>query len=52
MNNKQGLLNLIKTINGEIRNPIRLLKLNKICNKYNINIFYFKRSNIELDLVK
>jgi LAGLIDADG endonuclease len=38
MHHKQGMLNLIKAVNGEIRNPIRLLQLNKICEKYNISI--------------
>nr|YP_010160551.1 hypothetical protein K4Y30_mgp17 [Gymnopilus junonius]QRH17737.1 hypothetical protein [Gymnopilus junonius] len=38
MHHKQGMLNLIKAVNGEIRNPIRLLQLNKICEKYNITI--------------
>lgn len=38
LHHKQGMLNLINAINGEIRNPIRLLQLNKICEKYNIPI--------------
>ena len=38
MHHKQGMLNLIKAVNGEIRNPIRLLQLNKICEKYNIPV--------------
>ncbi len=38
MHHKQGMLNLINSVNGEIRNPIRLLQLNKICEKYNIII--------------
>jgi hypothetical protein len=38
LHHKLGLLNLIDKINGEIRNPIRLLQLNKICDKYNIPI--------------
>jgi hypothetical protein len=36
MHHKQGMLDIIKAVNGEIRNPIRLLQLNKICGKYNI----------------
>nr|YP_009517221.1 LAGLIDADG homing endonuclease [Myochromella boudieri]AYE93134.1 LAGLIDADG homing endonuclease [Myochromella boudieri] len=36
MHHKQGMLDLINAVNGEIRNPIRLLQLNKICEKYNI----------------
>jgi hypothetical protein len=38
MHHKQGMLNLITAVNGEIRNPIRLLQLNKICEKYNIPV--------------
>ena len=38
MHHKQGMLDIIKAVNGEIRNPIRLLQLNKICEKYNITI--------------
>jgi hypothetical protein len=36
LHHKSGLLNLINAVNGEIRNPVRLLQLNKICEKYNI----------------
>jgi hypothetical protein len=35
MHHKQGILNLINAVNGEIRNPIRLLQFNKR-GKYNI----------------
>jgi LAGLIDADG DNA endonuclease family protein len=38
MHHKQGMLDIIKAVNGEIRNPIRLLQLNKICEKYNIPV--------------
>jgi hypothetical protein len=38
LHHKSGLLKLINNINGEIRNPIRLFQLNKICNKYNIEL--------------
>ena len=34
--NKQGILNLINIINGELRNPIWLNQLEKICHIYNI----------------
>ena len=40
--NKKGLLHLINDINGLIRNPIRLLQMNKLCNKYEILIKYPK----------
>ena len=33
-----NLIKLIKGINGHIRNPIRLLQLNKLCLKYNIQL--------------
>ena len=38
LRNKKGLINLINGINGLIRNPARLLQLNKLCKKYNINL--------------
>jgi hypothetical protein len=38
MHHKKGILDLINAINGQIRNPIRLLQLNKICEKYNIQL--------------
>lgn len=40
LHNKQGLLKLINDINGEIRNPIRLIQLNYICVKYDITLKY------------
>lgn len=40
LHNKQGLLNLINDVNGEIRNPIRLIQLNYICFKYEITLKY------------
>jgi Proton-conducting membrane transporter/LAGLIDADG endonuclease len=36
LHHKKGFLNLIDAINGLIRNPIRMLQLNKICTIYNI----------------
>lgn len=38
LHNKKGLIALIMDVNGEIRNPIRLMQLTKICNMYNIII--------------
>ena len=38
LHHKKGLLDLINAVNGEIRNPVRLLQLNKICEKYNIQL--------------
>ena len=40
LHHKAGLLNLIKAVNGLIRNPVRLLQLGKICEKYDINLIY------------
>jgi hypothetical protein len=40
LHHKSGLLNLINDVNGEIRNSNRLIQLNKICYKYNINLIY------------
>jgi hypothetical protein len=42
LHNKQGLLKLIYMVNGLIRNPIRMLQLAKICEKYNISFLYPK----------
>jgi len=36
LHHKSGLLHLIHDINGNIRNPIRILQLTKICDKYHI----------------
>jgi hypothetical protein len=40
LHHKSGLLNLIGGVNGLIRNPIRLLQLAKICEKYSIDFIY------------
>lgn len=36
LHHKEGLLNLINQVNGLLQNPIRILQLGKICEKYNI----------------
>jgi len=38
LHHKAGMLNLIKAVNGLIRNPIRMLQLGKICDKYDIEL--------------
>jgi hypothetical protein len=38
LHHKKGLLNLISCVNGEIRNPVRLIELNKLCENYNIQL--------------
>lgn len=40
LHHKSGLLSLIKDVNGKIRNSNRLVQLNKICTKYNLNLIY------------
>jgi hypothetical protein len=40
LHHKSGLLELIKDVNGHIRNSNRLVQLNKLCYKYEINIIY------------
>lgn len=40
LHHKAGLLNLINAVNGLIRNPVRILQLGKICDKYEINLIY------------
>jgi hypothetical protein len=38
LQNKNKLIDLINDVNGYIRNPIRMLQLNKICLNYNIDL--------------
>lgn len=38
LHHKVGLLNLINGVNGLIRNPIRILQLGRICDKYGIEL--------------
>jgi hypothetical protein len=40
LRNKEGLIRLINDINGLIRNPTRLLQMNKLCRKYRIELIY------------
>ena len=40
LRHKQGLISLIKDVNGLIRNPARLLQMNKLCVKYDISLIY------------
>ena len=40
LHHKAGLLNLVYDVNGHIRNSNRLIQLNKICYKYNIDLIY------------
>lgn len=40
LKHKKGLISLINNINGKIRNPVRLLQMNKLCVKYGIVLKY------------
>ncbi|PIM97072.1 hypothetical protein CDL12_30465 [Handroanthus impetiginosus] len=42
LSNKKGLIKIINAVNGEIRNPTRLLQLHKFCTKYDIELIYPK----------
>lgn len=42
ISHKKGLINIINAINGNIRNPKRMLQMNKLCNKYNIKLLFPK----------
>ena len=40
LRHKKGLILLINDVNGFIRNPTRLLQINKLCEKFNIELKY------------
>lgn len=40
LHHKEGLLKLINSVNGELRNPIRLLQFKRLCDKYNIELIF------------
>jgi len=40
LRHRVGLISLINDVNGLIRNPIRLLQMNKLCVKFNIELKY------------
>jgi hypothetical protein len=42
LRDKKGLILLINDVNGHLRNPTRLLQMNKLCVKYNIELVYPK----------
>jgi len=42
LSHKKGLIILINGVNGLIRNPIRMLQMNKLCLKYGIELLYPK----------
>lgn len=39
---QKGLISLINAVNGLVRNPTRLLQMNKLCVKYEIELLYPK----------
>ena len=47
LHHKEGLLNLINDVNGQIRNPNRLVQLNKICIKYNLNLIWPEKLTLD-----
>ena len=42
ISHKKGLIALLEAVNGLIRNPSKLLQMNKLCEKYNIKLLYPK----------
>jgi ubiquinol-cytochrome c reductase cytochrome b subunit len=42
LSHRKGLIKLINAVNGNIRNPKRMLQMNKLCYKYNINLIFPK----------
>jgi hypothetical protein len=42
LSHKKGLIILLNGVNGLIRNPSRMLQMNKLCLKYGINFLYPK----------
>ena len=42
ISHKKGLIALLEAVNGLIRNPSKLLQMNKLCVKYNIKLLYPK----------
>lgn len=47
LHHKSGLLALINNVNGHIRNSHRLVQLNKICDKYDLNLIYPNKLNYD-----
>lgn len=45
LHHKEGLLKLINSVNGLIRNPNRIIQFIKICNKYNIKYIDYSSLN-------
>jgi hypothetical protein len=43
LHHKEGLLKLISDVNGLIRNPNKLVQLNKLCIKYDLLLIFPKK---------
>ena len=43
LHHKEGLLKLINDVNGHIRNSNRLVQLNRICHKYELDLIYSEK---------
>lgn len=42
LNHKKGILELVYSVNGLIRNPSKMVQMNKLCLKYGIDLLYPK----------
>jgi hypothetical protein len=42
LRDKKGLITLLEGVNGLIRNPTRMLEMNKLCQKYKIELLFPK----------
>lgn len=47
LHHKSGFLEIVKDVNGHLRNSNRLVQLNKICYKYNFEVIYPDTLNYE-----
>jgi len=45
LHHKSGLIQIINDVNGQIRNSHRLVQLNKICLKYDLNLIFPEKLN-------
>jgi hypothetical protein len=47
LHHRKGLLDLIHSVNGNIRNPTRVVQMHKICDKYEIPLLYADSLSLE-----
>ncbi|NP_696987.1 Orf243 (mitochondrion) [Monosiga brevicollis] len=38
LHHKEGIINIVNSLNGRLRNPVRILQLDKVCALYNIKL--------------